>query len=361
MKVLMWLSRGAEVPGGHRVQLHNTAQALRELGVEVHEHLGPALPSGSWDIVHGFQLGSGEVFAARTRGIPVVISTIYWGLTYTASGTPPRRPSVRRALGAGWRGLRHVRASLSGREALTRLSMREMSAELDQVKAWSMADLLLPNAEGEARHIRDDLGVLTETRIVPNAIDADLFTPGFNSPRAEGTVLCVGRVEPHKNQLGTIKALHGVPGVSLTIVGPAHPHHADYYVACQDAATDNVTMLPGVDHTDLPALYAAHRTHVLATWYETTGLASLEAAASGCTVVTTDRGHAREYFGDDAWYCDPARPASIRDAVRRAVRQAPSTPLLARIQQHFTWADTARETLDGYQEMLNRRSSQRHP
>ena len=150
-----------------------------------------------------------------------------------------------------------------------------------------MADLLLPNAEGEARHVREDLGVLTECVVVPNAIDVSLFAAGVDRPCPAGSVLCVGRVEPHKNQLGTIRALAGAPGLSLTVVGPAHPHHPGYLEECRRAAAqaDNVTLLPAVEHSDLPALYARHRTHVLATWYETTGLVSLEAAASGCTVV----------------------------------------------------------------------------
>ena len=46
----------------------------------------------------------------------------------------------------------------------------------------------------------------------------------------------------------------------------------------------------------------------------------------GCPVVTTDRGSAREYLGEHAYYCDPADPASIRDAVSGscASRSAPA-------------------------------------
>lgn len=355
MRVLMWLSRGTEIPGGHRIQLQRTARALRDLGVDVTEHLGPRLPEGHWDVVHGFQLGPDDVSASRHRAAVVVISTIYVGLSYTTSGQDTRRPDMRRALGGGRRGLRYLSASLRGRESLTRLAMAEMPSELGQIRAWSMADMLLPNAEGEARHIREDLGVLTEAHVVPNAIDVDLFAEGFDRHRDPGTVLCVGRIEPHKNQLGTIEALRGVPGVRLTVVGPPHPHHGAYFERCQRAATDNVTLLPGIDHDKLPALYAGHRTHVLASWYETTGLVSLEAAASGCTVVTTGRGHAREYFGDHAWYCDPAEPKTIQQVVTAALAAPPSTALRAIIQERYTWAETARLTLEAYENVLRRR------
>lgn len=353
----MWLSRGTQVPGGHRIQLEHTASALRALGLEVEEHLGASLPPGTWDVVHGFQLGPEDVLAARQHSRAVAISTIYWGLAYTASTVGRNRQRLRPMLGRGKRGLRYLTASLQGREPLTRLAMQDMRAELAQLAALSMADILLPNAEGEAAHIRDDLHVLTPIQIIPNAIDPDLFTPGYDAVRPPGSVLCVGRVEPHKNQLGTIETLRGMPDVELTVVGPPHPHHADYYERCQRAATDNVHLIPGVDHAALPGLYARHKTHVLASWYETTGLVSLEAAASGCTVVTTNRGHAREYFDHHAWYCDPARPETIRQAVKDALTASPSDALRTRIEASFTWSETARLTLLAYEAVLDHRSA----
>jgi glycosyltransferase involved in cell wall biosynthesis len=192
---------------------------------------------------------------------------------------------------------------------------------------------------------------------VPNAIDVSLFAPGFAKARDPGTVLCVGRIEPHKNQLGLMRALKDLPGITLTVVGPLHPHHSGYYEQCRQEAAiaKNVTLLPSVPHEQLPGLYARHRTHALASWYETTGLVSLEAAAAGCTVVTTNRGHAEEYFGGDAWYCDPAEPTSIRRAVETAMVSAPSVELLDRIRSRYTWHQTAQKTLAAYETVLERR------
>ena len=142
----MWLSRGTEVPGGHRVQLERTAAALRSLGVEVQEHLGTDLPPGSWDVVHGFQLDPDDMVAARARSRAVAISTIYVGLNYTTSGIRDGRADLRAFLGRGWRGLRYLTASLQGREQLTRLAMREMTAELAQLKELWAARVVPPQA-----------------------------------------------------------------------------------------------------------------------------------------------------------------------------------------------------------------------
>ena len=44
----------------------------------------------------------------------------------------------------------------------------------------------------------------------------------------------------------------------------------------------------------------------LPSWFETPGLAALEAALAGCSVVITPFGSTREYFGDLVEYARPA-------------------------------------------------------
>lgn len=103
-------------------------------------------------------------------------------------------------------------------------------------------------------------------------------------------------------------------------------------------------------------LYRQARVHALPTFYETTGLVSLEAALSGCAVVTTNRGHAQEYFGDFAWYCNPDDLTSIREAVLSALDSDASHELAALIESRFTWQHTATATLSAYRSLLGRRT-----
>jgi glycosyltransferase involved in cell wall biosynthesis len=58
--------------------------------------------------------------------------------------------------------------------------------------------------------------------------------------------------------------------------------------------------------------------HVLASWFETTGLVSLEAAMMDCNVVVTKKGDTVEYFSDMAYYCEPDDINSIRNAIEKA-------------------------------------------
>ncbi|MCA9773381.1 MAG: hypothetical protein KC466_13285, partial [Myxococcales bacterium] len=83
-------------------------------------------------------------------------------------------------------------------------------------------------------------------------------------------------------------------------------------------------------------------------WFETCGLASLEAAALGRNVVVSDRGYTRWYFGDEAFYVDPSNLASIRKGVLEAWEAPPQTTLAERVAREFTWERTAERTEAAY-------------
>jgi glycosyltransferase involved in cell wall biosynthesis len=167
-------------------------------------------------------------------------------------------------------------------------------------------------------------------------------------------VICVGRIEPHKNQLALIRALRGT-NVPLTIVGPPHPHHGDYLERCHAEAGPAVEFVGNTDEADLPALLHRHRTHVAPSLFETTGLVSLEAALAGCGVVSTGRGWAHEYLGADARYCNPWSVRSIRSATLAAEATPASSRLRSRILDRYTWHHAAHATATAYEVICERR------
>lgn len=75
----------------------------------------------------------------------------------------------------------------------------------------------------------------------------------------------------------------------------------------------------------------------------------LDAVAMGCNLVITEKGDIRDYFGDDAFYCEPDSVESIREAIVNAYNAPPSTTLARRIRGDFNWQKTAERTLEGYQ------------
>ena len=348
IRVLLWMPDGDRVPGGHRVQIDQTARYLRSFGAEVDVCLldEPACGLSDYQVVHGFGLSIQAIRAIRVAGPKVVLSTIYWSRDYTAGLT--KRPD----LSAIARRLR-LAASFS-LSALRGQHIKKCDALVktwqDQRVAYEMADLLLPNSETEGRQIVKDLGVSTPVHVTANAVDAERFELPPEGTLREG-VLYAGRFEPHKNQLGFIDAMWGMD-FPVTLIGQAHPDHVEYYNRCQKRATGNIRIVPGVAHEELVSIYQRTKVHVLPSFFETTGLVSLEAALCGCNIVTTNRGYARDYFGDLCWYCDPDDAKSIRRAVQAAM-VAPYNPALRqRVLDHFTWQHTARETLAGYTKVI---------
>jgi glycosyltransferase involved in cell wall biosynthesis len=331
------------------VQAHKTADYLREMGVDVTVSAETEPPLCDFTVVHGFGLLAEHVRTCREHGLPVCLSTIYCSRRYTLG--------LDQRFGGGLQAARRVRLAAALAVASLRLRHIEKSEAIlqglaDQRLAYESADVLLPNSALEAAAIRAELGVTTQMVIVPNGIDPAIFCPTDASPEGrERTVLYVGRFEPHKNQLGLIRALQH-RDYQLVLAGPTHPHHLDYLAHCKREARAGVAFIGDTTPFELVPLYAQARVHVLPSWYETTGLVSLEAAALHCNVVSTERGYAREYLGTNAWYCDPSAGRSIARAVDLAMQADHSPALRERIIQRFTWRHAAAATLEAYDRAL---------
>jgi glycosyltransferase involved in cell wall biosynthesis len=72
----------------------------------------------------------------------------------------------------------------------------------------------------------------------------------------------------------------------------------------------------------------------------------------GCNIVVTEKGDTRDYFKDDAWYCNPDDIASIKDAVDKAYKAPYDPAFKERILKNYTWERAAEETLAGYKDVL---------
>jgi glycosyltransferase involved in cell wall biosynthesis len=331
------------VPGGDTVQAVHTAEELHALGVaaEVSGDLAPDL--AVYDLVHVFNtFVIEEPFrqAARARawGLPVALSPIYhWNqealhqLTRGAAAAGPAQRAFDRLL--------HAR----------------------QQTVFGAAALILPNSQAEASAIaRDFPGLTVAVRVVPNAVDGH-FANGDGSrfcarhgltPR--GFVLCAGRKEHRKNQAALIRACAALR-LPLVLAGYEPPAAHAYLAECRTLAAASpapVLFLPHLDPGDLADAYAAARVHAQPSYFETVGLASLEAALGGANIVTTADSGVAEYFGDAAWYCRASEPDSVREAVAAAWGAPLRADLGPALAARFTWRRAAEETLRGYEEVL---------
>lgn len=284
-----------------------------------------------YDVLHVF--GSvkdclGLVQVANARGVKVVTSPVLWS-------APTDLPSL----------MRHsVKVVFPAFPSLRReLLMR--------------SDMLFPNSEMEKKHIARYFAVPEEKmRVVYNGVDKNFAAADASLWRAryggEPFVLSVGRIEPRKNQLNLIRAMKNM-GLKLVLIGDPVTGYGSYDTSCRAAGAGFAEFIPALPHGDplLKSAYAACSLFVLQGWFETPGLAALEAALAGALIVVTQGGSTREYFGSLANYLDPASVSSIQKSIRTALARTNDGRLKEHVSSRFTWDKIAQSYAELYREV----------
>ncbi len=340
LKVLFYVYPTAfQAPGGGEVQLLQTKKHLEKLGVQVKLFDPWQDKLKDYDLVHTF--GSVKdclpvMEAAKTAGVPNVLSTICWYSWKSAFHTYPETKA--RAVSLA----RHAAKVFFPCMPSKRKRMMEIS------------DLLLPNSVSEAGQLKSFFGAPEKKIIpVPNGVDmsfADAKPDAFISKFGfRDFALCVGRIEPRKNQLGMVRALSGI-SAPVVFIGAPVPHYQAYYEQCKKEAGKNIHFLGPMPHDSglLPSAYAACKTFVLASWLETPGLAALEAGLAGANVVITTEGATYEYFQDFASYAPPDKLSEIRRVVEKSLERPKSDLLKQHIAANYSWTQVAEKTLEAY-------------
>lgn len=343
-----------QFPGGDYVQLLKTREALQRLGIDSDVLPGVAIQPHGYDIVHLFNTTRIHETAlqfrqARALGTPVVLSTIwhsnsemqrFYGWLYKC----PRFPiGIYQAVKEGFYA-RRSRLPIPWSAVLRRRALQRTIV--------STAEAVLPNSRAELAILQSELNVRPRSAfVVPNGFSAAYQPAPISVPRRD--VLCVGRVEPRKNQLGVIRAFKSLPRGAhrLLLYGAMNGSHDSY------AAKVRAELVPGwveyagsVEQKELYAAYARSAVVVLASFFETCGLVVMEALACGANACVNRSAYLEDYYGDRVGYCDPYNETSIAAAIRTAlVRPAQdNTEFLSR----FSWTEAASATRHAYECVL---------
>jgi len=353
--------------GGPSVRVPRTAEVLRTQGVAAQAGAYTGAADISEPMVHLFNVwdpASALVACEQLKaaGKRVVLSPIYLDLRAYGfwQGQLPQLPL----------GDLETHA-VSYQKAMTHLSGRGRLSEPvagyhAMVRAMlDMADhvIFLSQAEREAL---EEIGASVEddrASLVPNPVDAKLWQAGepdlfretylADLPGPQDYVLCVGRIEPRKNQLLLARALRDLP-LRLVLVG--HEGDRAYAGRVRDAAGPDLLIVDRLDAAGemLRSAVAGARMFCLPSWAEGASLAALEAAAAGAPLVLGDRSSERAYFGDLAEYCDVGDPRSIAEAITRCLdcsadeRETRAQALSAKVAQDYSWQAHATATARAY-------------
>ncbi|MGE0797619.1 MAG: glycosyltransferase [Lautropia sp.] len=361
--------------GGPSVRVPRTARELRALGVDAEVAWSGDASLADFDLIHAFNVWNPDTALAllhrgRTIDRPLVLSSIYLDLSerpYWDDELPGLlagsvdRDALDRQLCNNARRLAARRASSARQPEPVpgyHAKIREMLALCDHVICLSQRE----------RELLASLGADTKAcTIVHNPVDADSFSGGDPDLFADtygvrDYVLCVARLEPRKNQLMLVHALRNT-GLPIVLVG--HAPGTAYAEAVRRIGGDAVRIIDRLPHDSelLRSAYAGARVAVLPSWSEGAPLAALEAAASGASLVLSDRSSEPEYFGDFALYCDPADPESIRKAVLQAYHTPRGASRIAEqkalVRSNYNWARYTEATAEVYRKALEDFGSRR--
>jgi glycosyltransferase involved in cell wall biosynthesis len=216
-------------------------------------------------------------------------------------------------------------------------------------------------------------------RAIPHAPDPR-FRPQRNREsieRIEGRygirrpyVLYVGTLEPRKNLERAVTA--------FSQISPSYPEHSFYLAGDVGWGTrellrtieglphhERIARLGYVAEEDLPALYSNAELFVYPSLYEGFGFPVVEAMACGAPVVTSSSSSLAEIAEGAALLVDPRDTRAIAGAMDRALgdeREWARLRLLGLARAgSFSWERSTRETLDVYEEALERKTVRARP
>jgi glycosyltransferase involved in cell wall biosynthesis len=198
---------------------------------------------------------------------------------------------------------------------------------------------------------------IQEDKIVVTPLAADpAFGPDGPAPDGEPYALFVGALQARKDATSAVEALSliGDGAPRLVLVGPDKGGQADVErTAAELGLTGRVELRGHLPQDELAGLYRGAACLVFPSRYEGFGLPVLEAMASGTPVVATTAGALPEVAGEAAILVEERNPVALAGGIERALadRERLVAAGLERARR-FTWAETARRTLEVYQELL---------
>ncbi len=340
-------------PGGDTVLMERLREGLALLGHTVAIDTESLLDAGDFDIVHLFNLTLPSVIGpqakdAADKSVPFVIHALHEDWPRFLNRALATAVVMEKYVAAG-----QPRSRLQSSLAL----LRDCPAAAMPIcpEAEMAAAILCTGGEEAATVLRDY--PCARTRIIPLATGAAGAVEGADFRRVFGVedfVLCVGRLEPRKNQLMLLAALEETD-LTLVLADGGFAYAPEYAQACRNFTRRGRTIFTGRLAPELlRSAYRNARVSCLPSWYELPGLATLESALLGRQVVATDYGTISDYLGPTCSYAEPDDFQGLGERILEAWNR-PAGPAMRARAEAFTWERTVRKTEMAYREILEAR------
>ncbi len=345
-----------DVKGGDTTQVRKTAQELREMDVEVDIFLAnEEIDYQKYDLLHFFNIirPADHLLHIKKSQKPYVVSPIYLSYhDYDNYGRKGLSSLAFKILGKYYSEyFKNIFRFVKKQDTLVSPEYL-LGHKRAMKKVAKGAAYILANSNSEFQRLKSDLKLDMKLHFVPNGVDKSIFGKIPNVERFPDKVISVAQIYGMKNQHRLIQVCNEMD-VELCIIGKTPPNHAAYLDYCKSIANDNIYFLDFMPQSQLVLEYASSYVHILPSWFETTGLSSLEAGSMGCNLVVGNGGDTKEYFDGNAEFCDAVDNNSIKKALEKALAKPIDLSFRKHIINSYTWKSAAEESLKVYKKVLS--------
>jgi len=231
----------------------------------------------------------------------------------------------------------------------------------------SHADLITSSSKFEYNFLSQNYETPEQKlRILYPGVDVDLFKP--TSTSKENTLLVVGRIQPQKGQINTLKLFHKllmlVPDLNLNFVGGPSGNEGKEYLKTiereieQTGLKNKVRFLKSASQEQLINEYNKAKIVVHASQYETFGLIALEANASGVPVVSINQGPLKEIIenGQNGYIAESFEDENLilfcKNIISDSEYQSKTQINCLKTAKQYDWKNTVKQLKEIYQELI---------
>jgi D-inositol-3-phosphate glycosyltransferase len=231
----------------------------------------------------------------------------------------------------------------------------------------SKADLVTSSSKFEYNFLNQNYETQEQKlRIVYPGVNVDLFKP--TSTKKENTLLVVGRIQPQKGQINTLKLFHKLhmlsPDLKLNFVGGPSGNDGKEYLKTieneieQTGLKNNVQFLNSATQEQLINEYNKAKIVVHASQYETFGLIALEANACGVPVVSINQGPLKETIenGQNGYIAESFEDENLilfcKNILSDSEYQSKTQINCLNVAKQYDWKNTAKQLKEIYQELI---------
>jgi glycosyltransferase involved in cell wall biosynthesis len=231
-----------------------------------------------------------------------------------------------------------------------------------QVKVAKRLSHFITGSQNSYREIIDVFGLPKDSlRVIYDGVDSSVFTPASGLGHSQNRLLVVNSgdtpLKGLKYLLEAVAALRSRRDIQLVIVGKQLKNGYAHGLINDLGIANCVTHLGHIDTAELVRQYSMSTIAVVPSIYEGFGLPAAEAMCCGTPVISTTAGALPEIVGDAGVLVPPADTQALTEAIAGLLDNPDRARHLGvigrkRVMQMFDWKNTAKNTVDVYNEAI---------